>query len=258
MRFLEDFLKPAPPPAPKVITVGKLPKPAPVVTPPAIPPKAPPGGPPRQYGSNVAVHNKGGEYAGENQRGVEYTPLAQRLLYKVFVAGRMTRGPSSEVLDTLRAKNQAKQQYGANSIFSANLNEDPAQQAIAADWDNRAMIWVCVPVDAKDAKQSVFYSHVCRPGAFHHSSLAAGREILGGGEWIVEEGSLKKISANSGHYQPGLTALHQCVLALAPAWQADTTVFLWNRNTGLWEDVPVNNFATDPTGGGTYKAHPLS
>jgi hypothetical protein len=229
-----------------------------VPTPPPAPAKGPIG-PPRQYGPDVVIHKKGADYAGEEQRGVEYTPLAQRVLnYKVVVAGKMTRGTSFEVLDTPSFKMRAVKEFGASNIGNATLDQQASQNGLAVEWARNALIWVCVPIDAKDAKQSVFYSHVCRPGAFHHSSLAGGREVLGGGEWIVESGKLKKISANSGHYQPSLGSLHQCVLALAPAWQPDTTVFLWNKDTRLWEDVPVNAFAKDATGGGKYKAHPRS
>jgi hypothetical protein len=227
-----------------------------VPTPPVAPGKGPPGQP-RQYGPDVVVHQKGAGYTGEDKRGVEYTKLSDRVLkYKVVIAGKMTRGPSCEVLDTPSAKLRAVQEFGASKIGNATLEQDASQNALAVEWARNALIWVCVPIDANDAKQSVFYSHVCRPGAFHHSSLAGGREVLGGGEWIVEAGKLKKISANSGHYQPSLASLHQCVLAISPAWQPDTTVFLWNKNTKLWEDVPVNAFARDATGGGKYKAHP--
>ncbi len=225
---------------------------------PAIGQRAPgPSGPPRQYGPDVIVHEKGRGYAGEDKRGVEYTPLSERVLkYKAVIAARITRGSAFETLDTPSAKLKAVGEYGASNIGNATLEEGPSQEALAREWAAKALIWVCVPVDAKDARQSVFYTHVCRPGAFHHSSLGAGREVLGGGEWIVEAGKLKKISANSGHYQPSLGSLHQCVLTLSPAWQPDTTVFLWNKSTRLWQDVPVAAFAKDATGGGVYASHP--
>jgi hypothetical protein len=220
---------------------------------PAAQPKLPP---PRNYGPGVVVHDKGSSYKNEKANGVEYTPLSERVLkYKVFLAGHMTRGAPPELFDTPGAKQQAVQRYGDGQIGNATLEQEASQNALAEEWAKKALIWVCVPIDANDVKQSVFYSHVCRPGAFHHSSLAIGREVYGAGEWIVEGGKLKKISANSGHYQPSLSSLHQSVLAMAPAWQPDTTVFLWNKTTKLWEDVPVNSFAKD-AGGGKYKSHP--
>jgi hypothetical protein len=278
MYFIEDFLQPpsaekSPPAsnskgdlyggyksgyggyqAGNYVNSGKPPSPA---GPPA-PAKAPVGQP-RKYGPDVVVHEKGKDYKGEEQRGVEYASLADRVRnYKVAIAGKMTRGSASEIIDTPSMKGRAVQAFGAANIGNATLDQGPTQLHLAREWSQKALIWVCVPIDANDVKQSVFYTHVCRPNAFHHSSLSAGREVYGGGEWIVEAGALKKISANSGHYQPSLSSLHQCVLALSPAWQADTTVFLWNKNTSLWEDVPVNAFAKDPTGGGQYKAHPRS
>jgi hypothetical protein len=250
------------------------------------------GGAPAQHGAGVTIEKMKG-HKGEEKQGVEYTKLKERITkYKVGVAGKMTLGVAAETLDTPTIKDRAKKKYG-KEIFSANIvpnftemvrlpasaaaprsyaerqanydnySPDPgadddaplvaSAEAQRALWDSKALIWVCVPVDKHDAKQSVFYSHVCRPKAFHHSSLAIGREVLGAGEWIVESGKLMKISANSGHYQPSITSLHQCVMALSPALQPETTVFLWNRRSLRWEDVPVNDFIKDPTGGNIYK-----
>lgn len=212
-----------------------------------------------KYGADMKIHQKDESYAGEEQRGVEYTKLSERVTrYKVGISGQMTRGAAGEILDTPALKLKAIQEFGSN-IGAANIVPDsgssPALDAMVKEWSEKSLIWVCIPIDLKDARQSVFYSNVCRPGAFHHSSLGAGREVLGAGEWIVESGKLKKISANSGHYQPSLTSLHQSVLVLTSALQPDTTVLLWNKKSDQWEDVPVNNFIKDPGGAGKYKSH---
>src|SRR5579863_6633493 len=74
-------------------------------------------GPPRQYGSDMVVHEKGLGYGGEDQRGVEYASLADRVLsYKVVIAGKMTRGSSFEALDTPSAKRRDVQEYGGSNI----------------------------------------------------------------------------------------------------------------------------------------------
>jgi hypothetical protein len=79
--------------------------------------------------------------------------------------------------------------------------------------------------------------------------------VIGAGEWIVAKGKLKRISANSGHYQPTIDHLVQSVRAMTEALQADTTVALWNSQQKAWEDVPVQIFLQDPSQGGIMKAH---
>lgn len=235
---------------------------------------------PRKYGPEMVLHAKGSEYKRENKpdkdgKKVEYTELQERILkYKVGVTGRMTLGSGGETLDTFTVRQKAMKldsNVGAANIIPSALvragrkGGPPDQAAEAAyrkklaiqceEWGECALIWVNIPIDPNDPKQSVFYSNVCRPHAFHHSSLGAGREVLGAGEWIVKDGKLKRISANSGHYQPSLSSLHQSVLTLKPAFQPDTTVFLWNTETCEWDDVPVNDFVKDPTGGNIYVTH---
>lgn len=68
---------------------------------------------------------------------------------------------------------------------------------------------MCFVPEGKDSVS--FYSHECRGGKFHHSSLSKGGKVVGAGEWIVEDGKLKKVSANSGHYQPTMDYLYNAV-----------------------------------------------
>ena len=48
----------------------------------------------------------------------------------------------------------------------------------------------------------VYASTYHSAGEFHHSSLSQGKEIAAGGELIVDNGVLKEVSNQSGHYQP--------------------------------------------------------
>ena len=48
----------------------------------------------------------------------------------------------------------------------------------------------------------IYASHYHEAGAFHHSSLSQGKDIAAGGELVVENGMLKEISNQSGHYEP--------------------------------------------------------
>ncbi len=66
----------------------------------------------------------------------------------------------------------------------------------------------------------VIYSHVGKPGRFHHSSMVDGGDVIGAGEWIVRKGKLWKISANSGHYQPTIDFLYRAVLQMSSAFKA--------------------------------------
>jgi len=60
-----------------------------------------------------------------------------------------------------------------------------------------------------------FYSsNESKEGKFHHSSFLAGREVKAAGDWCVEQGRLKSISAMSGHYHPTLESLKRALLDL--------------------------------------------
>lgn len=256
------------------------------------PPNAPPistrNGEPHKFDPNLHLQKMGDKYENEqkgktNKEGkegeVEYTKLGDRVSdYKITVASKMmTRGPTGQLFDTKTIKQAAIQKYGPGKCQSVekappppkDKSEPVAERKVAYgaydrdfkpatdDWFEESLIWVRVPVDMKDAKQSVFYSSVCRPGAFHHSSLSAGNQVLGAGEWIVRDGKLLKISANSGHFQPTLAALHQSILALSAVCDEEfTTVMLWNKEKAAWEDVRINEaFKKDPSLNNKYKVH---
>src|SRR6185436_16039627 len=60
-----------------------------------------------------------------------------------------------------------------------------------------------------------FYSsNESEAGKFHHSSFLAGREVKAAGDWRIEQGKLKAISAISGHYHPTLEMLRSALVDL--------------------------------------------
>jgi len=60
-----------------------------------------------------------------------------------------------------------------------------------------------------------FYSsNESKQGKFHHSSFLAGRNVKAAGDWRIEQGRLKSISAMSGHYCPTLESLRRALLDL--------------------------------------------
>jgi hypothetical protein len=117
------------------------------------------------------------------------------------------------------------------------------------------MMWVALR-DAEDPTTVRVFSGVCVVDMVHHSTLAGHKSVVGAGEWVVEDGKLKRISANSGHFRPTMDRLVQSVRAMTEAHQPDTTVFLWNTKTGAWQNVPVQDFLATPSQGGAMKVHP--
>lgn len=52
-----------------------------------------------------------------------------------------------------------------------------------------------------------FYTIEQKVGQHHHSTLTAGQGVLAAGEWIVDQGELKLISAQTGHYKVPMKSL---------------------------------------------------
>jgi hypothetical protein len=102
-----------------------------------------------------------------------------------------------------------------------------------------------------------FFTSMPRINAVHHSSLVAGKDVVGAGEWIVRKGMLRAISANSGHYRPTMNHLQQSVLALGAAWNSETKVMVYDSKDKKWIYVPVKEFVELPRGkNGTWVVHP--
>ncbi|KAM7531614.1 hypothetical protein LguiB_035024 [Lonicera macranthoides] len=62
---------------------------------------------------------------------------------------------------------------------------------------NKGGKWIFVMSTSK-----TLYAGVKQKGVFHHSSFLAGGTTLAAGRLVVEDGTLKSISAYSGHYRP--------------------------------------------------------
>lgn len=178
--------------------------------------------------------------------------------YAVTMSRTVTR--RGKVLDTKEVKDHFKAKASTNlgiAIFGRNMEEHNRRfQHLVDEWGGMSLIWVCV----KDAMtdEAMFYSHVGKVHRFHHSSFTAGGAVIGAGEWIVRNGKLWKISPNSGHYRPPLAYFHRAVMLMREAWQPDTVVHLWNVQKNDYEEVPVSQFASNPTGGGVWKTSPNS
>jgi hypothetical protein len=198
---------------------------------------------------------KDGRYAGEDQGNVKYISdlKTRRQKYQVEIGATMLR--RTMVFDTKEIK-QHFVQKNKGDVGAATLGTNKAGVAFPTpqEWNEEALLWVCAPDPGSD--KPVVYSHVGKPGRFHHSSMVNGGDVIGAGEWIVRKGKLWKISANSGHYQPTIDFLYRAVLQMSSAFQGDTTVFLYDSVDDKWVDYPVRSFVSAPTAGNRYWTHP--
>jgi hypothetical protein len=194
---------------------------------------------------------------GENKKGdVKYAGEAERReKYGVTMGATLTR--RGRVFDTAEIKKHFSDKRKMDFREPrAGLGGQVLEGAgdLSQYWGENSLIWVCA-VDSESRKPS-FYSHVGKIGRFHHSSLVAGEDVVGAGEWIVVNGKLTKISANSGHYQPTLTFLQQSIGYMTEALHQDTQVLLYNTASG-WGYVNAKDInRLDQLGGaGEWKAH---
>lgn len=181
---------------------------------------------------------------------VRYLNDQKREKYRVDVGAVMTRGgvPFDTHAVKLKYAGKSGQWMPEKRTYAQNL-----------EWWNNSLIWVCVG-DPKGSEKPRFFSHVGKPDRFHHSSFNRGGGVIGAGEWIIEEGALRKVSPTSGHYKPGMDYLYHAVLQLAVAFRdraaaGGTTIFLFDTVDGQWIDYPVKEFIKAPTMGGRLSTH---
>ncbi len=181
--------------------------------------------------------------------------------YQVMIGSRLRR--RGLLLDTKEIKQHFISKHDINYFGMAHLGpkDKTAKQPINLreknrEWFHSCLIWVCAK---SPQNRIVFYSHIGKLCKFHHSTFMAGGNVICAGEWIVKSGELLRISANSGHYRPPLSALIWAVRYLTPAITSNTTVLLYHRGNNKWDDVKAMDFLSHPTGrDGRYSVHPDS
>jgi hypothetical protein len=93
-----------------------------------------------------------------------------------------------------------------------------------------------------DKYGNTYASNYPRRGEFHHSTLADGRPIAGGGELIVEQGKLREIGDKIGHYETTLE-MNTRVAETLRSQGADLTGV---QITDRWEQLAQLQEIADP------------
>lgn len=203
---------------------------------------------------------------GESERAVEPTKYirdarTRTLKYEVSLGPPMTR--RGRVFDTKSIfqhyRGKRPEDSNAHSADNPRLAQAMEKGATPGRLYNElykewaaSLIWVCF----RGPGGVEFFSHVCKMNRFHHSSFTAGADIIGGGQWIVNAGKLEKISANSGHYQPGIQHFQKAVSLMGPALKPETQVLLYDTVEDSWTYVAAGAFVARGGAGGRYKSHP--
>jgi len=208
----------------------------------------------QHYGSESTKSNP------HRTEGVRYLDAEKRKKYEVTLGAKIirTHGAGGAV-DTLEV---------AKMYRAGGVKAKPSTMLGAANWGKPrrggafskvpgwkgALIWVAL-LD-KATGEHRFYTHVCKVEKFHHSSFGAGKSVAGAGEWVIVDGHLSLISANSGHYRPDLSLFAQAVRWMTAALHSDTQVVMYDRMADDIVTRPVREFLAEPSGNGQYFVHP--
>lgn len=210
-------------------------------------------GPPKLISMKEDGRNFDRENPQVGRLGVVYMQEARRQKHLINVAKTLTRARNGFHLDTaqLRGLFDGKVASGESKNRPGHAKLPGIGAELGLLWEQKALIWVCVPDERGGVR---FYSGVAKHKHVHHSSFVAGGDVIGAGEWIVEDGALKAISANSGHYRPDLASLETSVRKLAAAYDLDNTkVLMWDRVLREYVHRSMREFLAEP--GGDYKVH---
>lgn len=134
----------------------------------------------------------------EFEKGVKYLSEKEREAYEIFVQYDKIVDSEGNLLDT----------RGSISILE---DGSPADTEYA------------IFVMTEDGK--LYLSKNYAYGKFHHSSFIAGKPVAAAGEILIENGTIKKVTDGSGHYQPSLSDVKKHLLKELDA----RDYFLYNR-----------------------------
>lgn len=92
-----------------------------------------------------------------------------------------------------------------NKLFKCDDSEFDSRGLDSVASGKGWAIWVCsTPIRSTDSGplSHRMFSHKHVQGKFHHSSFLTGGSVVAAGEWVVDDGMIKAITAKSGHYKP--------------------------------------------------------
>lgn len=119
------------------------------------------------------------------EKGVKYLTEVERKEYEVFVQG-------DRIID---AKGNALDTKGSIEI-DINGKPNPSNKAIFV----------------MSEKCNIYISKLNEIGKFHHSSFLSGEKVAAAGDIVIENGVIKQITNNSGHYKPILDNVRKNIL----------------------------------------------
>ncbi len=179
-----------------------------------------------------------------------YLQEKQRERYEVTMGATLTRMKKKHKLDTGKSRQhyRKKNVIAAMADLGAPIRNPDGKPTLP--WQRDAMMWVIL--FDENIGQKRYYSGVCRAGVLHHSSFGAGGVVRGAGEWVVRDGRLLGVSANSGHYKPDLTLFARSLRLMIEAHNGDTVVLMYDKDTQCYVERPLQEFLNKPSGGGRY------
>ena len=139
---------------------------------------------------------------------------------------------------------------------TASLGTNKWQDAIPhAERMDRRGADVGVRPDPEDGPAGVLFPRR-QAHRFHHTSMVAGGDVIGAGEWIVRKGKLWKVMARTAAtIGPRWTSSIGPCSMFRPS-RRTPTVFLYDNVDDQWIDYPIRLFISQPTRGGRYQTHP--
>ncbi|HEX4932729.1 MAG TPA: hypothetical protein VFV33_06075 [Gemmatimonadaceae bacterium] len=215
---------------------------------------------PLQHGHGEARKPDASGVVPRKAPGVRYLDHAKRKKYEVTIGQSIAYTMDGRQLDTPSVRKHyeaSRKDIGAanwGSPLTTNSKGGVGKSGLFKPLDGwrGALIWVCVEGENGIPR---FYSHVCKIGVFHHSSFNSGGAVMGAGEWLVEGGKLRLVSANSGHYRPNMSIFVRALRYMTEAFQVDTQVALYDKQDDGWVHLPVREFLNNPKTG-RYFVHP--
>lgn len=122
-------------------------------------------------------------------------------------------------LDLIRRAVEVERPAG---VLKLHANDDPLDTTGRGDAAysglKNVFIYVCAARDQK------VYSWESKQGEIHHSSFLGGAPVVAAGDWLVTNGTVRYLNADSGHYRPTAENMRMFAVTHATWWGPDTLI----------------------------------